>query len=207
MAPPNIMKEHSRMTPRHYVYIATSVQISNQYWKDLRCHGKKYTYLAVYIFHRNKKHFPRQLRERELHAREYTIQCLSFKFPIATRHVHVVVHITYVQKNSSTKIDPETYDLETSIAWYFSKTQKLYGYHLGCLCLTDLQDVNIWTQKALHAPTYSAAILAYRLETYARLSTLHYMDQNQLKRKIVKECNVFSILSWKDFWKLKKTSC
>ena len=43
----------------------------NKYWKDLRGHGKKYTYFAIYVFHRNIEYFPRQLRERELHARTW----------------------------------------------------------------------------------------------------------------------------------------
>jgi hypothetical protein len=106
MAPRNVMKEYFRATPRHHVDIATSEQILNEYCEDLRGHGKKYTYFAIYVFHRNKKHFPRQLRERELHAREYTNQCHSFKFPLTTQHVQIVVHITYAAHVTHQKLTP-----------------------------------------------------------------------------------------------------
>ena len=55
MAPPNVTKEYSCDTQHHYVDIATSEQISNKYWKELRGHSIKYSYFAIYIFHRNKK--------------------------------------------------------------------------------------------------------------------------------------------------------
>ena len=62
------MKEYSRVTPRHHVDIATSEQISNEYWKDLRGHGKKYTYFAVYVFHRNKISLASSEKENSTHV-------------------------------------------------------------------------------------------------------------------------------------------
>ena len=105
LAEPNIMQDHSHTKPHHNAHVAKTEQIQNKYWKHVRSHHKKYTYLDVYVFHCRTREYRHQLREKENHSRNNTIPRHCFKcinhlgshriFPTTTRHVYVVLQITY----------------------------------------------------------------------------------------------------------------
>jgi len=104
LAAPNIMQEHSHVTPRHNAYIATSEHIKNQYWKHVRSHRKNiHTLMFTYSIVTWNITLASS-EKKENHVCDNTIQLHSFKynnhvvshhsFPTTTRHTYVVLPIT-----------------------------------------------------------------------------------------------------------------
>jgi hypothetical protein len=85
--------------------------------------------------------------------------------------------------------DPETFNPETTVEWHQLSDPEVVQINTGACSQNAIEDVNISIHQTWHNLIYSTVIHTYISEPFGRSPTQCYMDQNQLKKKKVKEYN------------------